>query len=206
MTAHDHGSKVVAALVALGVFVLMAPYLAGAAPWLLAAGGALVGAIFALRWRVMALRRQPPHFTIGKPGAPYMRRWYVIPRNRLGNIYLHHILRSDDDRALHDHPWVNLSWVLQGGYYEVTPLRPPTAARPVGSQIKTWRGRGSLVLRGARAAHRLELGAGGECWSLFFTGPNVRTWGFWCPQGWKPWQRFVDMGNTGEIGPGCGEA
>ena len=34
---------------------------------------------------------------------------------------LHHILRSDHDRALHDHPWPNASFVLSGGYWEVLP-------------------------------------------------------------------------------------
>ena len=26
-------------------------------------------------------------------------------RNKIFNIYLHQIIRSDDDRALHDHPY-----------------------------------------------------------------------------------------------------
>src|ERR1700761_448041 len=57
---------------------------------------------------------------IGKPGDTYMRRWWVIPRNRFFNIYLHNFLRSDDDRALHDHPWVNMSILLWGRYIEHT--------------------------------------------------------------------------------------
>ena len=31
-------------------------------------------------------------------------------------------LRSDDDRALHTHPWLaNFSWLLRGGYREHSP-------------------------------------------------------------------------------------
>src|SRR3546814_4215417 len=65
--------------------------------------------------------RRPPNFVIGGQQDPYMRRWWVIPRNRFINIYLHQVLRPDDDRALHDHPWINLSIILDGGYWEITP-------------------------------------------------------------------------------------
>jgi len=45
-------------------------------------------------------------------GEDYMRRWWGIPRNENANVYLHRILRSDDDRAMHDHPWSNISYLL----------------------------------------------------------------------------------------------
>ncbi len=38
-------------------------------------------------------------------GDFYLLRWWVIPRNEMYNLYLHDIRKSDDDRALHDHPW-----------------------------------------------------------------------------------------------------
>lgn len=58
-----------------------------------------------IRRRLLAIaKRRPPDVVIGGDASPYMRRWWVIPRNRRFNVYLHHFLRSDDDRALHDHP------------------------------------------------------------------------------------------------------
>lgn len=165
----------------------------------------LVGLLLLLLGRLAVCASSPPHFTIGKPGSPYMQRWYVIPRNRFFNIYLHRVVRSDDDRALHDHPWINLSIVLRGGYLEILPVRPPTADDPMPYQHAVWRGPGSVVLRRPTAAHRLVIDQGQTCWSLFVTGPNVRAWGFWCPRGWRHWQDFVDMTNTGAVGPGCGE-
>lgn len=45
-----------------------------------------------------------PDFYIGGNANPYLLRWWVIPRNRFFNVYLHKFLRDDDDRALHDHP------------------------------------------------------------------------------------------------------
>ena len=65
-------------------------------------------------WRVP----RAPDFIIGGAEDAYMLRWWVIPRNRWFNIYLHKILRDDDPRALHDHPWWNISIVLKGGYLE----------------------------------------------------------------------------------------
>ena len=29
------------------------------------------------------------------------------------------------------------------------------------------------------------------CWTLVFTGPNRRKWGFWCPRGWVEWREFL---------------
>lgn len=44
-----------------------------------------------------------PDFVIGDdPDRPYLRRWWIVPRNEYCNVYLHEILRSDDDRAGHD--------------------------------------------------------------------------------------------------------
>lgn len=138
-----------------------------------------------------------PDFVIGPPDRPYLLRWWIIPRNRLFNIYLHKILRDDDDRALHDHPWWNLSIILKGCYREI---------RTGYNKIHR---RGSIVLRRPTCAHRLELvterGGINYCWSLFITGPVQRTWGFHCPQGWVPWREFVDQTDTGNVGRGCGE-
>jgi hypothetical protein len=139
--------------------------------------------------------RRPPDFIIGKGDDAYMLRWWVIPRNRWFNIYLHRFLRSDDDRALHDHPWINLSWLLQGAYVEHT-------IKAGGVNVHTRREAGALKLRKPGAAHRIEL-TDGPCWTLFITGPRVRQWGFHCPLGWVHWKEFTKQGSAGEVGPGC---
>ena len=146
------------------------------------------------RLRLIATMR-PPDVLIGKQDDTYMQRWYVIPRNRFLNIYLHHFLRSDDDRALHDHPWWNASILIEGKYTEHT-----ICAGGVHRHVEY--GTGALKLRNAKYAHRVEL-TSGPCWSLFITGPNIREWGFHCPAGWRPWQQFVDSNNSGHIGRGC---
>lgn len=139
--------------------------------------------------------QRPPDFVIGGSENPYLLRWWIIPRNRFFNVYLHRFLRSDDDRALHDHPWINVSRVLAGEYTEWR-----IAAGGV-HHSRVMR-RGDMRLRLPRTAHRVELHAG-PCWSLFVTGPVVRNWGFHCPAGWRPWQLFTDARDRGAVGRGC---
>ncbi len=139
--------------------------------------------------KILRFFRRPPDFVIG---GDYLRRWWVIPRNRFFNIYLHNICRSDDDRALHDHPWWNVSILLSGSYVEHT---------PAGEVVRR---RGAIVWRPAEAAHRLEL-RDGPVWTLFITGPRRRHWGFWCGDRWVHWQDFTESTDKSQIGRGCAE-
>lgn len=141
-------------------------------------------------WAEGLMQSRPADFIIGED---YLFRWWVVPRNEGSNTYLHKICRGDDDRALHDHPWPNVSYVLFGQYLEHT---------PEGSFLRQ---AGDVVVRAATDRHRLELIDSKPCISLFSTGPKVRDWGFWCPQGFVPWQQFVSASDKGAIGRGCGE-
>lgn len=148
--------------------------------------------------------RRPPDFIVGGAISPYLMRWWLIPRNRWFNVYLHKFVRDDEDRALHDHPWPSLSIVLAGGYYDIH-------EGPDKSLVRRWYGPGSIVIRKATSAHRVELATSWhpdrnspiEAWTLFITGPTVREWGFHCPQGWRHWREFVDNRDEGAIGKGC---
>ena len=128
--------------------------------------------------------RLEPHMIVGGSDNPYLLRWYVIPRNPVLNVYLHKFLRSDDDQALHDHPWWFVSLILKGRYAEISekPLKIRTA--------------GSLAFRRSSHRHRVELlcppATMAEiaqataprdlvpCWTVIVTGRKVREWGFWC--------------------------
>ena len=149
-----------------------------------------------------ALRRAPD-FIIGGADRPYLLRWWLIPRNVLFNAYLHNFMRSDDDRAHHDHPWLfNFSWHLRDGYIEHT-------ISSGGVTVKVHRKAGDWKFRWGPAPHRVELlpdGNGGElpCWTLFITGPRVREWGFYCGErGWIHWKRFTAADDPGAVGKGC---
>lgn len=147
-------------------------------------------------WMNRIARNRPCDVTIGGNDDPYMRRWFIIPRNPIFNIYLHQFLRSDDDRALHDHPWLNLSFLLRGRYVEHTIAQG-------GINHRVERKAGDYKFRTPRSAHRVEL-IDGECWTLFITGPRLRRWGFHCPNGWIPWEVFTNPADGGRtVGPGC---
>lgn len=176
-------------------------------------------------WWARRLLSGQPHQVIGD-NSPYMLRWWVLPPNlRLSHergepvaskhfkVYVHKFLRSDDDRALHDHPWWFVSLVLRGSYLEYTP----------GCGLPHLRKPGSIAYREATTRHRVSLvnGWGRDhrtygpqpCWTLIVTGPKVRDWGFWCPAtGMAGYmgrafgvgvERFVPWWEWGE--GGCGE-
>jgi hypothetical protein len=151
-----------------------------------------------LRSQLIAMaQRRLPDVVIGGHESPYLLRWFMIPRNRLFNIYIHLFLRSDDDRALHDHPWSNCSIILDGEYAEHRIAQG-------GIHTKVIRRAGDWCIRwSGRIARRLEL-TNGPCWTLFITGPRYRAWGFHCEQqGWIHWKRFTADDDPGAIGKGC---
>jgi hypothetical protein len=135
---------------------------------------------------------------------PYMLRWFLFrsKSNRLPRLYLHKFLRSDDDRAPHDHPWWFISILLRGKYIE---------HRWDENDVETTHVRHapSIAFRGLSTRHRVELFGGRfkgddavRCWqpfkpvwTLILTGPDVRAWGFWCDDRFVPHREF----------DGCGE-
>lgn len=96
---------------------------------------------------------------------------------------LHHTLRSDAQRHLHNHPFRYLTIILRGGYFEIT-------AAPDGSECRRWYGPGSIIWRGLDHFHRLELPAGHYCLTLFVMGRKRQPWGFSTPDGFVHWQDY----------------
>lgn len=136
------------------------------------------------RWaidNILASDREPD-FTIEGEGGAYLHRWWIIPRNPVLNVYLHWILRDDDDRALHDHPWCNITLLLWGGYDEVV-FRDPELG-PLGGYTGRRRRQGDIIARTGSVAHRLQTHTHSPAITLFITGPTYRHWGFWTIGGW----------------------
>ncbi len=125
-------------------------------------------------------------------GECYMHRWHLMRKPGVRNVYLHKYLGSDDDRALHDHPWPSVSILLWGRLFEITE----------NGKKRVW----PLLpkFRSAEYSHRLILESN-RALTLFCTGRKVREWGFHCPQGWVHWTRFTDADGN-QTGAGCGEA
>src|SRR5713226_2696717 len=111
------------------------------------------------------VKNKNPDFTVGRD---YLRRWWIIPRNPIFNIYYHNFKVSDDDRAKHCHMYFNLSFILKGAYIEHT---------TEGSYIRKV---GDIKVRAPWTLHRIELGipndipGSNHVWTLFITGPRIR--------------------------------
>jgi hypothetical protein len=162
--------------------------------------------------------RKPDLTLTRDDGSVYLKRWWIIRRSHCKwlqfNIFLHQFLGSDEDRALHDHPWPFISWIVKGEYYEETPGPDWDGFR--GTQKKL-RKRWSLAYRPADWTHRVELlrdldpnrgmvydpneGMVREwkviekpVWTVILTGPKARPWGFHCRGGWIHWKTFDKQG------------
>lgn len=134
---------------------------------------------------------------IGIKGDIYMRRWRFLP-DWLPGARIHNILRSDDDRALHDHPFSFLTVILRGGYWEY-----------LADGSKTWHGPGSVLWRPAKTLHRIELktrcipcenGVWPEnkceeslqpAWTFVLRSRYFREWGFQTKAGWVHNAKFI---------------
>lgn len=109
----------------------------------------------------------------------YMERWSLS--TPLGQIRLHHILRSDNDRHFHDHPFDFVSIILRGGYIEYRPDERPRLFLPK-----------DFLYRRAEQLHYLKLIGTRTAWTLVLAGPRRRAWGFMTADGW------VDARDYGE--------
>lgn len=146
-------------------------------------------------------------FVIGPDSDPYMIRWrlFECPWFR---VFFHRILRDDNDRHLHDHPFNFVSLIVNGGYVEHTPswhVMGETVSRTVKPL--------SIVRHRATDLHRLSLlrrkvavitnvckGVThvGEkeivvsAWTLVFAGRRLREWGFNTERGWISWKDYQE--------------
>jgi hypothetical protein len=114
-----------------------------------------------------------------RTGEDYMHRYYLFLKDRKWfpfNVTLHKIVKSDDP-IFHDHPWPYMTIVLKGGYWEHSPVFDSLGRKF--AEFQTWRGPGSIIIRGSNEFHWLELDAEkGPATTLFFMGPQTRDWGF----------------------------
>lgn len=163
------------------------------------------------------------HYDIIKPfdgqNALYLRRWFVtngrISRALVRTLgwlvgktwekaYLHKIVRSDDDRDPHDHPWNFDSLILKTGYWDESWDWGWADNVVQGGEPAFWRSKevngvapGRWYHRNAEHTHRVQLvlgPAGHEipAWTLVFVSPKVKDWGFVTDNGWVWWRNYLN--------------
>lgn len=170
------------------------------------------------------LQMRPPDLIIGPRDNPQTLRYHIF-KWRGFQLALHKWLRSDDDRALHDHSSWNVSFILNGGYWELVreicrdqawcnARSPVDAAKGSDGVWRTdrwhyrrpWR----FYSRPAAEAHRIVIPEGSRpVWTIWFRGRPFREWGFHCPKGWRHWKEYRNTrdystpGSASETGRGC---
>lgn len=144
---------------------------------------------------LIRLAKKTPYFHIISPqtGEVYMERYWLFnpyppsePQNRKRNwfhisIRLHRIMRPDDDRHMHDHPWNARTVILRGSYSEVRPLRDPVLhaiLRNLCDGHHYIRNAGDTATLKYGEYHRIASVSDGGVWTLFITGKYRGTWGF----------------------------
>lgn len=155
-------------------------------------------------WWAIRRAQRTPYFHL----EGYMERWWLFRLGRWGHhdnetpgaqgprpvlaARVHHILRSDAGRELHDHPWPFLTIILRGGYYEQRPFRGHLGGAPKVALTETrFHPPGSILFRCASDWHRLELEPGTTAWTLFITGPQLQRWGFLVEGAKVYWRTFL---------------
>lgn len=151
-------------------------------------------------WLITRASRTPYTPITGPDGSIYMRRlWLFNPyppmsdgggeargwRGWLPSVRIHHIMRPDSDRHMHDHPWNARTIVLRGWYIEE---RPGRLTSHLWERTRGYTGR---LLFGQY--HRIEEVSPGGVWTLFITWRKRGTWGFLVDGAKVPWREYLSI-------------
>jgi hypothetical protein len=133
----------------------------------------------------------------------YMERWWIVPFKdpEIGNgcrqikffenplwwwlqqhdiaIRIHHILRKDEDRHMHDHPWNARTFILKGQYKEY---------RVKGIYVRK---AGSTATINYAEYHRIASVSEGGVWTILVTGIYQGSWGFNVSGIKVPWREYL---------------
>ncbi len=148
--------------------------------------------------RMVRRAQRTPYLHIVKEGRVYMERWWLFnpydhatrqPRYRWCpvSIRVHRILKADDDRHLHDHPWNARTLILEGSYVEEGPDVVP------GRRARRLRRAGDTARIGFGRFHRIAHVSDGGATTLFISGRYRGTWGFRVDGKKVPWRQYLGM-------------
>lgn len=112
----------------------------------------------------------------------YLERWSIRIPFIHWTIKLHKIVRADDDRCHHDHPWWFWRLILWGGYEETC---GPDHKRVIRKPLR-------ISFCPSNFQHRITKLTKDVSWTLVLTGRNTGKWGFFTTEGWKHWQEFLN--------------
>jgi hypothetical protein len=147
-------------------------------------------------WLIKRAMRTPYTHIMSVDGSEiYMGRWWLFnpypasgEAKRFGwgwlpSVRIHHIMREDDDRHLHDHPWNARTILLEGWYTE---QRQHLVLKYNRTRTKGYTGR---LLFGEY--HRITAVPEVGVWTLFITWKQRGTWGFDVDGVKVPWREYL---------------
>ncbi|HEY1898617.1 MAG TPA: hypothetical protein VGG49_02380 [Steroidobacteraceae bacterium] len=141
-----------------------------------------------IRRRIVQWAMRHPYSHIGS----YMGRWWVVPQTwgLPFAIRLHHIVRSDADPYVHDHPW-NWRTVILYGWYEEEDVEG----------IKRIQLEGDTRAATSETFHRINSVSTGGVWTFFIMGRRTNRWGFMvgCPARKVYYRDYVSENDRGEL-------
>lgn len=213
MSAAAHIAVDVMACVALGLMMLL-PFPVKRGP----DGEGLLERFFLWFFRTFGTAARDIRKFRDDVDALYLRRFYLSPRwlarflerrpwwKGPTKIFLHRIVRSDDDRDPHDHPWAFASLILIGSYRERILKGWIRQCLLTSPHFGPWEPRyhervtrpGMLLRNKAEHTHRVEIIK--PVWSLVFAWPARRVWGFTTQDDtpekaplWVPWRKYLGI-------------
>jgi hypothetical protein len=163
-------------------------------------------------WLICRAQRTPYRHIHGPDGSLYMGRWWLFNPypiegqpdmrakwlQRLPSARIHHIVRPDSDRHLHDHPWNARTIVLRNWYKERRICSYVEGGRlvmesdgKVRHEFTRERGYTGQLLFGEY--HRISEVAPGGVFTLFITWEKLGTWGFLVDGNKVPWREYLGI-------------
>jgi hypothetical protein len=147
-----------------------------------------------VRWLLLQAFKTPyTHIWSADGNTMYMGRWWLFNSYPYGSdgagrrwswlpsVRIHHIMRADQDRDHHDHPWNARTIILEGQYTEER-----------GKQLIT-RIPGDTATLNFGEYHRIAQVSDGGVWTLFITGRKRGTWGFLVDGKKVPWREYLGL-------------
>ena len=131
----------------------------------------------------------------------YMGRWWLFnpypasgasKRRGFGwlpSIRIHHIMREDMDRHLHDHPWNARTIVLRGDYTEALPVINAYGQHVAQHTRTRQAGDTGRLLFGQY--HRITRVSQSGVWTLFITWKYRGVWGFMVDGHKVSWRTYL---------------
>lgn len=119
-----------------------------------------------------------------KEGELHFQRWALL-RTPWFHIYLHCILKADQDKHCHDHPWSFISLILWGSYVEQR-----------NGQLRT-RKIGSIAYLPARGTYHKIYQVLKPTWTLVATNARNFPWGYDTEEGWIGHETYRKLKHEG---------